>query len=77
VVSSWFGVFAPPGTPADIVNTLATAIHEVLRTPEAQKRISTLDQVILAKSPAESKAFVINDADQWRKVIRETGAKAD
>lgn len=77
MVSSWFGVFAPPGTPADIVNTLATAIHEVLRTPEAQKRISTLDQVILAKSPAESKAFVINDADQWRKVIRETGAKAD
>ena len=74
---SWFAILAPPGTPEDIVARLSEAINEILRTPEAQKRMHGMGQVVLAKSGAEAKAFVVAESEQWGKVVRATGATAE
>jgi tripartite-type tricarboxylate transporter receptor subunit TctC len=75
--TSWFAVVAPPGTPADIVARLSEAINEILRTPDAQKRMQGMGQIVLGKSPAEAKAFMVAEGEQWGKVVRATGATAE
>jgi tripartite-type tricarboxylate transporter receptor subunit TctC len=77
VVSSWFAAVLPPQTPAEIANELYAGIDQVLRSTEVRKRIQQLGQVILNKPPAEARAFLQRETEQWAKVVRATGASVD
>ena len=74
---SWFGVFAPKGTPDAIVNELNRSLNDFLRDPEIQKRLihEGADPVII--SPREFHDFVARETDKWRKVVKDVGASAN
>ncbi len=70
----WMGLFAPAGTPREIVGKLYSEIGRVLSAPEAKASIGATG-VEVALSPAdEFAAFVRAEHDKWGKVVRDTGA---
>jgi tripartite-type tricarboxylate transporter receptor subunit TctC len=75
--SSWFGVAAPKGTPADIVDSLNRQINAGLADPAIKDRIADMGGMLLTGSPADFAKLIAAETDKWGKVIREAGIKAE
>jgi tripartite-type tricarboxylate transporter receptor subunit TctC len=73
----WFGLFAPAGTPADVVQRINREVVEILKEPAFIERIAATGATPMTTTPAELKSFVALEVDKWVKVARESGAKAD
>jgi tripartite-type tricarboxylate transporter receptor subunit TctC len=73
--STWFALFAPRGTPGQIVNQLNVYTRSVHHDAESQRRLDAnfVDSLVL--TAAEFGALVKADAAKWERVVRETGAK--
>ena len=74
---SWFGVLAPAGTPAPIVNKIDQAIEKAMADPEMQKRVVELGAVPTVKGPAEFNAFIGTEIEKWKAVVKAAGASAN
>ncbi len=74
---NWFGLLAPPGTPAAIVARLAQATQEGLRQPDSVKRLADIGFDTVASTPEELRALMRAETERWAKVIRATGAKPE
>jgi len=72
-VVSWNALFAPAGTPPEIVRTLNNALRDVLAEPEVKTRLLELGIEARASSPEEIQARLKSDIDKWRKVIEKSG----
>jgi tripartite-type tricarboxylate transporter receptor subunit TctC len=68
-VVAWNGVYAPTGTPQDVIDTLNKALHEVLAEPDLKKRALDLGIDIRASTPAELDQRMRSDIVKWSKVI--------
>lgn len=71
------GVFAPAGTPADVVNKIATDIAQVVRIPEVVQQMSNLGIEAVGGSPAEYAAQLKGDAERYEVAVKRSGAKAE
>src|SRR5471032_91076 len=74
-VTNWIGIFAPAGTPADIVAKLNAEIMRIMRLPEVQARLVTEGAKSRVNTPNEFGAFVKTEITKWGKVIRDSGAR--
>jgi putative tricarboxylic transport membrane protein len=72
-VVSWNALFAPAGTPPEIVKTLNQALQEILAEPEVKTRLLELGIEAKAGSPEAISARLKSDIDKWRKVIEKAG----
>ncbi len=72
-VVSWNALFAPAGTPPDIIKTLNQALQEILSEPEVKKRLLELGIEARASTPEEISARLKSDIDKWQKVIEKAG----
>jgi tripartite-type tricarboxylate transporter receptor subunit TctC len=77
-VTTWYGVFAPPGTPTGIVNRLHADLVKAMQTPDVRSRLEGIgaDGTVSA-SPAEFAALVRADTARYAKVVKEIGLKMD
>jgi tripartite-type tricarboxylate transporter receptor subunit TctC len=75
--STWFGMVAPPGTPAEIVAKLSSAVSEALHEPDVAKRFVDISANAVGDTPAEMAVFLLQERERWGKVIRATGASAE
>jgi tripartite-type tricarboxylate transporter receptor subunit TctC len=75
--SSWFGIAAPKGTPAAIVETLNQAINAGLADTTIKSRIADMGGMLLTGSPADFGKLIASETQKWGKVIREAGIKAE
>jgi tripartite-type tricarboxylate transporter receptor subunit TctC len=73
----WFGLFAPAGTPAAIVDRMNKETAEVLKDASFVEKLNATGASPWITSPTEMKSFVNTEIDKWVKVARESGAKAD
>ena len=79
-VTIWHGVYAPKGTPAEVLKTLNDAIKVALKDPEFIKKQEGLGAVVATDKrvePAEHKKFVQAEIDKWGTVIKAAGTYAD
>jgi tripartite-type tricarboxylate transporter receptor subunit TctC len=74
--SSWFGIAAPKGTPAAIVETLNQATNAGLADAAIKARIADMGGMPLTGSPADFGKLIAAETVKWGKVIREAGIKA-
>ena len=74
---SWFGVFAPKGTPDAIVAELNRATNEFLKDPKVEARLVQEGADPAPGAPGDFAQFVAKETDKWRAVVKESGAKAD
>ena len=72
-MSTWFGLVAPKGTPAEIVDRLNGYVRGMLADPAAQKRIAGSKLEPMAMSPAEFGAFFKSEAPLWQTAVRDAG----
>jgi tripartite-type tricarboxylate transporter receptor subunit TctC len=72
-VVSWNALFAPAGTPADIVKTLNAALHEILADSDVKKRLIELGIEARAGTPQQILERLTSDIDKWRVVIEKAG----
>jgi tripartite-type tricarboxylate transporter receptor subunit TctC len=76
-VDMWFGIFAPPGTPADQVTRLNQELREILASPEVRTAFQSQGMDPASSSPEEFRRLVARDADRWAGLIRTANIKAD
>jgi tripartite-type tricarboxylate transporter receptor subunit TctC len=72
-VVSWNALFAPAGTPPEIVTKLNGALREILADADVKKRLLELGIEAKASSPEEISARLKSDIDKWQKVIEKAG----
>jgi tripartite-type tricarboxylate transporter receptor subunit TctC len=77
VFDSWFGLLAPAGTPADIVNKLNTEMSKVLKRPEVIERLTRQGIEAGSMTPEAFGQLLRQDFDRMAKVVKTSGAKAD
>jgi tripartite-type tricarboxylate transporter receptor subunit TctC len=70
-----FGLFAPAGTPKDIIAKVHTDIAEVLTRPDVKKALEARSFVTDGVGPAEFQKFIADETVKWRKVIEEAHIK--
>lgn len=73
---SWFGIFAPKGTPVEIVETLNKAVAEILAAPALEAQLVKEGADPVGGTPAQFGQFVQREHDKWRQVVKDTGATA-
>jgi tripartite-type tricarboxylate transporter receptor subunit TctC len=73
----WYGVFAPAGTPRDIVQKLAAAIQRATRDPETSRRLLEQGAVPVGNTPEEFAKLVRDEVSRWAEVVKVSGARAD
>jgi tripartite-type tricarboxylate transporter receptor subunit TctC len=72
-VISWNALFAPAGTPPEIVKTLNQALQELLAEADVKKRLLELGIEAKASTPEEISARLKSDIEKWQKVIEKAG----
>jgi len=70
-LNAWIGVFAPRGTPTEVVAQLNTGINEALKMPDVRQRILNAGLEPWIMSPQEMAQFVREEIVQWRDLMRE------
>jgi tripartite-type tricarboxylate transporter receptor subunit TctC len=76
-VTTFNGIVAPAGTPANIVTMLNTAMNEGLSTPEMKATISRLGAVSPLGSPADFAKFIAGQHNKWKDVAKSANIKVE
>lgn len=76
-VESWYGIYAPAGTPADVVTKLNAAAKSAAQSPEFKAKVEHEGLVISAGPPAELDAYVRAEQARWARIVKENNIKAD
>ncbi len=75
--SSWFGIAAPAGTPAEIIESLNRETNAGLADPTIKARLDDMGGMLLTGSPADFGELIADETEKWGKVIRAAGIKAE
>jgi len=75
--TSWFALFAPAGTPREVVARLNAEVLRVFRLPEVQDRLKQLGLDAVLSSPEELARYQQGEIAKWAKVVKDSGAKAE
>jgi tripartite-type tricarboxylate transporter receptor subunit TctC len=76
-LESWVAIFAPAGTPADVVQKLGTGIRQALETPEARSRTDAAGIEIRYQAAPQLDAMVRTETEFWARTIKAAGITAD
>jgi tripartite-type tricarboxylate transporter receptor subunit TctC len=76
-VTNWIGIFAPAGTPRDVVQKLNSEIIRTMQAPDIQKRLVNEGAKFTAMTPEQYGAFVKAEMAKWAKVVKEAGIRVD
>ena len=76
-VDTWFGLFAPAGTPAETVQRLNQLFVTALQSPEVRQRFSAFMAEPAPTTPAQFADFVRAELAKYEKVVKASGAKID
>ena len=77
VVTQWYAVFAPAGTPRAIVDRLHDAIVKALKLPDVAARLAADGAESVGSTPQQLAAHVRAERDRWSKVIKDAGIRGD
>ena len=76
-VNSWYGVFAPPALPKEIIAKINADIVAILGLADVKERLAGLGAEPQPMTPDDFGKFVRDDIAKWSKVVKESGAKID
>jgi tripartite-type tricarboxylate transporter receptor subunit TctC len=76
-IGSWQGVFAPAGTPPEIVRRLNTEIVRILKSPEIRDKLTALGAEPVGNTVDEFSAMVKSEVVKWGDVVKRSGARVD
>jgi tripartite-type tricarboxylate transporter receptor subunit TctC len=77
VVESWYGIYAPAGTPPEVIARLNAATKQAVKTEAFQKRVLDEGMVVSAGPPDELDTYVRSEQALWKKIVIENKITAD
>jgi tripartite-type tricarboxylate transporter receptor subunit TctC len=72
---NWWGIVAPGGTPASLIDKLHKALTEVQDNPEMQKYFDTEGAALVKMSSADFGKFMVRETNKWERVVKEAHIK--
>lgn len=72
---SWFGLLAPAGTPAPIINKINVAVNDILKKPKVIEKLHAEGSEILGGTPEQFKQRLDHDTQLWAKVVGQANVK--
>ncbi|MDB5810627.1 MAG: hypothetical protein JWN94_2749 [Betaproteobacteria bacterium] len=76
-VGGWYGMLAPVGTPAAIVNLLSASVVKALKAPEVGERFAADGSEPVGRTPQSFSTYIKSEMTRWAKVVKETGVRAE
>ena len=76
-ISTWFGLFAPAGTPPEIVGKWNSDVVRILDAPEMRERLIAQGAEAAPDSPADFARFVASELTKYARIVKASGAKVD
>jgi tripartite-type tricarboxylate transporter receptor subunit TctC len=76
-ITTWYGLWAPAGTPKDIVDKLASEMQQVLKTPDMTRELSSRGIEAVGSTPAEFAAYEVAESAKWAHIVKVSGATLD
>jgi tripartite-type tricarboxylate transporter receptor subunit TctC len=76
-VSNWWGILAPAGTPAPVIDRLHKEITAILDSPETRKRFDLEGAEVVRMQPAQFAVFVAQETEKWTRVVKQAGIKPE
>jgi tripartite-type tricarboxylate transporter receptor subunit TctC len=76
-ISQWNAVWAPAGTPKDVLDKLSTEIRRIVQSPDYKARMAEQGSEAIGNSPSELAAFQKAEIDKYRKIAQQANIKAD
>ena len=76
-VNNWIGLFAPAGTPADIVRKWNTNVNNIMQGAEMKQRLLVEGARFTSNSPEQFGDFVKSEIAKWAPVVKASGARVD
>ncbi len=76
-LNNWIGLFAPAGTPRDIVLRLNAEVMLIMQLPEVTKRMDVEGERHVPNTPEQFAQFVREESAKWEKVVKAAGIKAE
>lgn len=75
--TTWFAVFAPAGTPKDVVARINAEMQRVFKLPDVVDKMKALGLEPWISTPEELAKYQATEMVKWAKVVKDSGAKAD
>ena len=75
--SAWYGLYAPPGTPADVALKIQREIARIANLPEVRERLTQLGAEPVVNTPEEFAAFARAEYAKYEKLVKQAGMKAE
>ncbi|MCI3953157.1 MAG: Uncharacterized protein K0R53_2655 [Burkholderiales bacterium] len=75
--SQWYGMLAPAGTPADVLNTLAAHAMKIMQAPDMKQRMTASGNVAVGSTRDAFATHLKTEFAKWAKVIKQSGARVD
>ncbi len=76
-VFTWWGLFAPAGTPPELVKRLSIAVGKALAAPDLREKWLASGAEPAASTPEEFSAFIGKELTKYARIVKESGAKVD
>jgi len=76
-VNNWIGLFAPAGTPPEIVRRWNAEVTRIMQSPDIQARLPVEGARFSPNTPGEFAAFVKSEIAKWAPVVKASGARVD
>nr|WP_240990349.1 tripartite tricarboxylate transporter substrate binding protein [Cupriavidus taiwanensis] len=76
-ISTWYGLWAPRGTPAAVVEKLAAHAGAALKRPDVRQQYADMGAEPVGSSPADFARYNAAEGKKWAEIVRRSGAKAD
>ena len=78
IVTTWYGVFAPAGTPPPVVNRLHAELVKAMQTPDVRVKLEGIGaDGSVSRSPAEFAVLVRADTARYAKIVKDIGLRID
>ncbi|WP_144638543.1 Bug family tripartite tricarboxylate transporter substrate binding protein [Bordetella genomosp. 13] len=77
VIENWYGVFAPAGTPAPLIERLNTGLVKTLKSPAVAANLDGMGSHDVTGTPREFAQFIAKELPYWESLVKRTGAKVD
>jgi len=74
---SWQGIFAPAGTPPELVEKLSAAVNRAMQSPDIKDYFAARGFIVEGTTPEAFKAFIASEVKKWTPIVKSSGVQAD
>jgi tripartite-type tricarboxylate transporter receptor subunit TctC len=77
LIANWFGLAAPKGTPADVINFLNAEVQKMIKRPDVREKLLAAGAEPVSMTPAEAARHIETEARRWADLIQKAHIKVD